>query len=220
MTAIVDLTMPIDDHFRWKTDRRTLDGSPLTETFQITWLGMVVHSFTHIDSPRHIDAQGTTTSEMSLEATCGDAAVVDLSHVGANAAVDDEMLEGAGAHVVPGDIVLLRTDWDRKVSYETPEYWNASPYLTQEACDWLLRRRVRAVGYDFPQDFVLRKVMAGEAAVAEDFTTHHLLLRAGVIMIEYLINLAAIEGERTTIYALPLKLPASDGAPARVIAIN
>jgi kynurenine formamidase len=39
-----------------------------------------------------------------------------------------------------------------------------------------------------------------------------------VILIEYLCNLAALESERTQLFALPLKLPDADGAPARVIA--
>jgi kynurenine formamidase len=45
------------------------------------------------------------------------------------------------------------------------------------------------------------------------------LLRNGVIMIEYLCNLRRIPGDRTPLVALPLKIPDSDGAPARVIAL-
>ncbi len=39
-------------------------------------------------------------------------------------------------------------------------------------------------------------------------------------MIEYLCNTAALAGPRTFLCALPLKVPAADGAPARVIAIE
>jgi kynurenine formamidase len=46
------------------------------------------------------------------------------------------------------------------------------------------------------------------------------LLRNGIIMFEYLRNMVAIEGERTFFVGLPLKLPDSDGAPARAIAID
>ncbi len=220
MSSIVDLTMPIGEHFRWKTERKLLEGNPLTEIFQITWLGMVVHSFTHVDSPRHIDPDGSTTSDMGLEKICGDAAVVDLSDVVEDTAIGADHLETAGQHVRFGDIAIIRTDWDRKQSYESPDYWSKSPYITRSACDWLLAREVRAVGYDFPQDYILRKVMAGETAEADDFVTHNVLLRNGVIMIEYLINVGDIVGERTNLYTLPLKLPGADGAPARVIAVN
>ena len=39
-----------------------------------------------------------------------------------------------------------------------------------------------------------------------------------LIQIEYLCNLAALPGPRTTLFALPLKVLGADGAPARVIA--
>ena len=37
------------------------------DQFQVTYLGLVVHGFTHIDSPRHMVPQGPTTSEVGLE---------------------------------------------------------------------------------------------------------------------------------------------------------
>ena len=40
------------------------------------------------------------------------------------------------------------------------------------------------------------------------------------IQIEYLCNLGALQGPRTTLFALPLKVPGADGAPARVIAYD
>ena len=46
-----------------------------------------------------------------------------------------------------------------------------------------------------------------------------MLLRNGVILIEYVDNFGALTGDRTFIYALPLRLPDSDGSPARVIAV-
>jgi kynurenine formamidase len=115
-------------------------------------------------------------------------------------------------------LVILKTAWDTKVSYQTPEFWTTAPYMTREACEWLLAKRIRAIGYDFPQDYPIRGLLSGQQATIEDFVTHDVLLRNGVIMIEYLCNLSAVEGERATIFALPLKVPEADGAPARVIA--
>ena len=54
----------------------------------------------------------------------------------------------------------------------------------------------------------------------EEYVTHDLLLRNGVIMIEYLQNMAALRGPHTELYALPLKIPEADGTPARAIAIE
>ena len=44
--------------------------------------------------------------------------------------------------------------------------------------------------------------------------------RAGVTLIEYLVNTSALKGPRTLLCAAPLKIPGADGAPARVFAIE
>jgi kynurenine formamidase len=92
--------------------------------------------------------------------------------------------------------------------------------MTRAACEWLLDRKIKALGVDFPQDYPIRGLLTGQKAPMSEFVTHDVLLRAGVILIEYLCNLAALESERTTLFALPLKLPGADGAPARVIAVQ
>ena len=54
----------------------------------------------------------------------------------------------------------------------------------------------------------------------EENVTHLVLLCNGVIMFEYLCNMMAIESERTFFVGLALKIPDSDGAPARAVAIE
>jgi kynurenine formamidase len=60
----------------------------------------------------------------------------------------------------------------------------------------------------------------GEVAPLEEFVTHDVLLRNGVVLIEYLCNTAEIKSSRVQLYALPLKILNSDGAPTRVIAVE
>ncbi len=63
-------------------------------------------------------------------------------------------------------------------------------------------------------------MLTGKKPPLTDFVTHDVLLRSGIIMIEYLCNLASVKGSRVELFALPLKIPESDGAPARVIALE
>src|SRR5687767_10458317 len=79
MPRIIDLSMAIEDHFRWPVERRLNSDHAQGDLFQATWLGWPVHGFTHMDSPRHFFADRRTTSDVPLEATVGDAAVVDLT---------------------------------------------------------------------------------------------------------------------------------------------
>ena len=72
--------------------------------------------------------------------------MVNLSHLGAGDAVTAEDLEKYGKHVKAGDIVLLRTDWPLKCDIATRDFWGKAPYTTQDACDWLVKRKVKTVG--------------------------------------------------------------------------
>jgi arylformamidase len=217
---IIDLTVPIEPHFRWPMERSLKADFAEGDDFQITWLGLVVHGFTHIDSPRHFVPDGKTSSDVPLEATVGDAAIVDLSDVEPLQAIDAARLASRAGHVRAGDMVLLRTRWDERRNLHTREFWTDSPYLTRDACEWLLDRGIKALVPDFPQDYPIRGLLDGTRAAKSDFVSHDVLLRNGVILIEYTCNHGRLPRDRTTIYALPLRLPDSDGCPARVIAVE
>ena len=220
MPRIVDLSMPIADHFRWKIERSQSGDLAAGDPFQSTRISLPVHAFTHMDAGRHILAEGPTTDEIPLERTVGDCAVVDLSAILPNAAIEAERIAAAGAHVRTGDIVLLTTGWDRTHSPQTPQFWSEAPFMSKGACQWLLEKAPTAVAFDFPQDYPIRLLLQDEQRPFEEFVTHHILLREGVTLIEYLCNTSQLERERTFLCALPLKVPAADGAPARVIAIE
>ena len=220
MTQIVDLTMPISNHFRWSVDRQLKSDFDKGSAFQVTWVGWAVHGFTHIDAPRHIDPTGHTTSDISLDQIVGNAAIVDLTGTEPNSPITEAQIRNASAHITSGDIVLLKTCWDVVVSPMTPEFWTTAPYMTRPACEWLLSRDIKAIGFDFPQDYPIRKLLKDEVAPMSEFVTHDVLLRHGVIMIEYLCNLQQLTTSHTQFYALPLKILDSDGAPARAIAVQ
>ena len=86
---------------------------------------------------------------------------------------------------------------------------------------WLRERGIKAVGFDFPQDYCIRFFITGEARPPlPEHVTHYHLLKQGVIMFEYLRNMGALRQARNQVIALPIRIPDSDGAPARVIAME
>jgi arylformamidase len=220
MTRIIDLSMAIEEHFRWPVERRVSGSHAQGDVFEATWVGFTVHGFSHMDAPRHCVPGGPTTEQIPLERTIGDAAVVDLTPVQPNEAITEERLAAAAGHVRPDDIVVMRSCWEQQRSPRTPAFWTEAPYMTREASEWLLERRPRAVAFDFPQDFAIRLLLKGERRPLAENVTHDVLLRNGVILMEYLSNTAALTGQRTFLCCLPLKVPGSDGAPARIIAIE
>jgi len=217
MPRVIDLSYPIAEHFRWQVERRRTSTFEEGAAFEVTRVGFPVHAFTHIDAPRHMVPGGPTTSDFDLDSLVGLAVIVDLSQVQENEPITAEMLEPAPLRA--GAMALLRTDWDRRYSLDEPEFWSRAPYLTREACEWLLARRPSAVGFDFPQDEPIRGLLDGRRAPMSEFVSHDVLLRAGIPLIEYLRNLGEIEGPAVQVCALPLKILDADGAPARVAAI-
>jgi arylformamidase len=217
---IVDLTYPIEDHFRWKVQRELAAAFERNDDFQITRIGFPVHGFTHIDAPRHMLPDGPTTSDFRLESLLREAAIIDLTGIAENTAISTESLAAAGAHVRTGDMILLKTAWDGRFSLSAAEFWTRAPYLTREACEWLARHEPAVVGFDFPQDRPIRALLDGGKPAMAEFVSHDVILRRGVPLIEYLCNLGAVSAARAEICALPLKILGADGAPARVIAIE
>ena len=221
MPRVIDLSTTIaPGHFRWQGEQR-LHRTHAQGHSQVTWLSGSVHAFTHMDAPRHFDPAGITTDAVPLDQVIGSAAVVDVRAAGANAPITEALVRAQGAHVRAGDIVLLRAGWDRVEDIATPGFWAHAPWVTAEAAEWLRARGVKAVGFDFPQDRCIRNAIVGlPDGAAEEYVTHQVLLKRGVILIEYLANLLEIPGERSFVVCAPLKLAGSDGAPARVLALE
>ena len=218
-TRIVDLTIPLKEHFRWPFERGRRGDLKNGDVFEVDWFRTSVHAFTHMDSQTHIMPNGFSSADMALERSVGDAAVVDLSVIAPNTPVDADVLARRAAHVRTGDIVVMKSGWDRVHSPFTPEFWTEAPHVTREGAEWLLARKVATVAFDFPQDWVIRLLAQGEPPkpLAEN-VTHDVLLKNGVVLIEYLVNTIALRGPRTYFCALPLKILESDGSPIRAIA--
>ncbi len=219
MRRVVDLTYPMESHFRWTFERSLAASFEDGDGFQVTQITLRTHGFTHIDAPRHMLPAGPTTSDFDLNELVGEAAIVDLSGSANNSAISEVELTAAGGHVREGDIVFLKTAWDERFSLGQKEFWTEAPYLTRGACEWLLTKRPAVVGYDFPQDRPIRDLLDGVHKPIDEFVSHDVILRRGIPMIEYLCNLGEITTPRVEVCALPLKVLDADGAPTRVAAV-
>jgi kynurenine formamidase len=83
----------------------------------------------------------------------------------------------------------------------------------------LAEKRPKAVGCDFPQDYVIRELGKREPEI-EEFIVHRVLLSRGILNIEYLTNLKRIKRKRVRFLAVPLKLKGVEGSPVRAVAIE
>ena len=219
---IVDLSFPIRPHFRWKVAPEQVATHAKGDPLQSTVVTISCHAYTHVDAPLHFLRDGRDIAAMPIDQWIGDAAVVDLSHLGANGEVSAEELERRGGHIRRGDIALLRTNWPRRTSVDSPRFWQEAPFTGPSGCKWLVDRGVKAVGYDYPPDHCIRDTIATPRRKPErdEYTTHAIFFPAGITVIEYLTNLDKIGAPRCRFVALPLALEGADGSPVRAVAMT
>lgn len=193
--------------------------------FHSTDVTMSAHAFTHVDAPWHVRDDGQAIGDLALGRLWGQAAVIDVSDMGSNAAIDAGHLERRSGDLRGAGIILLRSNHETRYPAAGKEYWTEAPYVTQSGATWLLGSGAKAVGFDFPQDRAIRSDYADgfephPDGIAADWPCHHILARAGVIQIEYLANLAALTASPVLFFAFPIKIAASDGAPVRAVALQ
>jgi kynurenine formamidase len=215
---LIDLSLTIQPHWRWNIEQKHILAHSAGDPYQATVLTLPMHAFTHVDTPLHIKPSEITIDEVPLESLIGNAIIFDLSYVDANQKIDRSDLEKVGGHLEKGDIILLKTAWDQRRNPMSREYWSEAPYVGEQAAIWLAKQPIKAVGFDFPQDYAIREIPQRHPR-PEEMPTHHYILRKGIYLIEYLCNLHQITKQRFTFFAVPLKVCNAEGAPARSLAM-
>src|SRR5690554_2952447 len=221
---IVDLSYTVEPHWRpvWKNGLAVREDFSQGDDFRATTLTMECHCFTHVDGSLHFVPGGTTVDQFPAEKRIGKGVIIDLAEVGPNQPVTADLLDKHASFVQEGDMVLLNTLWYKKRSHTTKEFWTEAPYMETDACHWLVERKVKAVGYDFPPDYCIRYPYLNppKKAKAEEAVTHDIILREEILIIEYLTNLGELRNRVVDLYVLPLKVKGAEGMPCRVVAIE
>ncbi len=243
MARVIDCSMIVSNKTwrgGWKVDistekKQTVEIEGVKVKHQSSIIHMGAHAGTHIDSPLHVIEGGPTMDEIPIDRCFGEAAVVDLTDKGELEPITAEDMEKRGKHVKEGDIVLLKTGWmDKNAGGNTErmeglpanmDYWKKGPYPVKSMAEWMVKKRVRAVGYDCPNESNQHSKIEyglthlGSPTKSEESHVHRIILSHGIMQIEYLCNLTAIKKERVKFFAVPLKLK-TEGSPVRAFAIE
>ena len=217
MGKLIDLSIPVR-HGDGRLGEEVSFTTPYTYE-NCNWQGssfaMFCHYATHVDAPNHFIEGAKGIDQAPLNRLMGAAALLALDDHGRGAAITAETLEARGKHVRAGDIAILRTQWSDK-EWGNDAFWREGPYLDLSGADWLVGRGIKAIVYDFAEEYAVRK----PGFRGEECVVHHRILGEEIYNIEYVHNLGLITQKRLTIVALPLKLVGLDGAPARVVAVE
>jgi len=216
---LIDLCVPIAEHWRYPFKRYLASAFENGAKWQITEFVMRSHWFSHMDFPRHTGAQYPDSEEFPLEAYNGPASLIDVSRT---EGVKDYGFTAEDVKRAVGErklnkILLIRSKWNLECDWNTKDFWVHAPYLTEEAYNYLNTLGLTAVGFDFPQDYTIRELIF-RPVPPEEQLSHAILLRNNVLLLEYLTNFDKIPVDDFELYCLPLKLQHIDGCPVRCIA--
>jgi kynurenine formamidase len=185
------------------------------------------HGGTHLDAPVHFAEGKWTTDQIPLDRLVGDAVVVDVQSAADSSAdyrIDLKSLEAwerkHGA-ISAGVIVLFRTGWSRHWADRARYLGTARtgppavaelhfPGIDSAAANWLVERRVGAVGIDTPS------IDYGQTST---YPTHQLLFAANIPAFENVANLDSLPARGSYVVALPMKIKGGSGGPLRVVAL-
>lgn len=189
------------------------------------FLQLSTQCFTHIESKAHVFDGGRTLDDVPLEWFINDGIVIDMMHKQAGEGVTANDLEAANPDVREGDTIIIRTGWTDKC-FATREFWANIVHLTEDAADWIISKKPRALMQDFHTDVPpLRECeccgnLGPIRRTGGRQPNHPKLLGTDMLLIEWCTNLGAITKKRVQVIALPLKIKDTEGAPARVIVVE
>lgn len=184
--------------------------------WQASKIEMLLHTGSHVDFTKHVQADGETAVDVALDRVCGEAVVVDLSFAEPNHEISVADMEKYCPPIDKGDIVLVRTDWTTKHWGNFPTYYMESPWCSAAAAQWLVDRGAKAIGFDCFSEYCARL----PDFTSEDFIIHKVILENGSILMQQMTNLNALPTDRRfTFFAPFVKIRGAEGSPARFFAL-
>jgi arylformamidase len=163
---------------------------------------MESHLGTHVEAPSHYVVGGKDLAGMPLDTFLGEGVVLRCSLDEPGQPIGPQQLQSADqGRVKPGDIVLLSC---------FPQSEDRRSYLSPEGAMWLFEKKAKMIGFDNS----LREDPPGKT------TTHEILLKNDVPLIENLTNLDKVTEPRVLVIALPLFIDGLDSSPVRAIAVE
>lgn len=178
--------------------------------FEITEFRFHASMGTYLDAPYHRFKEKRAIGDLRLDEVILDGVLVDArgsrerqAWAGRNAASGREAIGGVD---VRGKAVLFHFGWDK--FWETPQY-EAFPFLAREVVEWLIVGGAKLIGVD---------TLNIDDTRDPERPAHTRLLENDILIVENLMNLAALYGKEFRFFAVPLKARGAAAIPVRAFA--
>jgi len=172
-------------------------------TFQIAAYELGGNTGTYLDAPFHRHRGGPDLAELSLERLADlPGAVVIALHEGP---IGPDTFGGVD---LAGKAVLVRTDWADRWGGEG--YFRSGPFLTADACRFLVRSQAALVGIDSANIDNMGDPQR---------PAHTILLAAGIPIVEHLRALDHLPRAGFRFFAVPPAIVGGTSFPVRAFAV-
>jgi arylformamidase len=178
------------------------------EGYQEIRIDCSTHTGTHIDCGYHILASGLNVISTPLNCFYGNGVVADCRRLKPGGFISKEYLQSIEMDIIPSDFLLIHTGWSQY--WGSDEYFSHFPVLDEEAANYLASFNLKGIGSD---------TISFDLPDSRELPVHHILLSAGLILVENLVNLESLPKNNFTFSCLPLKISNGDGSPVRAVGI-
>ena len=185
-------------------------ASKKSDGYNLELIFLSSHSGTHVDAPYHFIDKGFTIDRIPLRRLVSEAILCRLKKGSDESITKKDILEFEAKYgkIKSGDSLIFETGWYHNLAQK--DYFTKNPGLSENAAKYLAQRKVGLVGIDSPN------IDPGKDS---KFSSHHILLKKGILILENLCNLEKIKKNRFKLIVLPLKLKGATGSPVRAIAL-
>ena len=213
--GIADLTMTIS------SDMDAFPGSPSPQFirwadmkkdgYNMELVFMSSHTGTHMDAPIHFSKNGASIDAIPPSRLVCSASLIRVKSKANGVITKRDIISYESKHgrLAPRKAVIFATDWSAQIRRKKG-YFECNPGISADAAAHLILRKISIVGIDSPSI---------DAGNAHSYPAHHSLCRAGIPIVENLVNLDRITEETFTIVVMPIKLRGATGSPVRAMAL-
>jgi arylformamidase len=206
---IIDLTYPLENGMPLFPGTRVPRFEQLHTVAADGWaeksLTITSHIGTHMDAPAHILAGAKTLDQLPVDHFTGPAAMIDIPE--GTSQISQNLLEQFRVQLEAAEFIVLRSGWGKFWGME--KYLSDFPVLEQPAATYLAGMNLKGIAID---------MISVDPVKSTNLPVHHILLGAGMVIVENLAYLDKIVVSRFDFTALPLSHRDADGSPVRAIA--
>ena len=209
----LDLTLTISEsipNFPGSPSPQFIPWSSINEEgFNLELLFLSTHTGTHIDAPYHFAKKGIKIHQIPINRLVRNAILIKIKKFKDQAITKKDLInfERKNGEILSSSSIIFFTDWQKNLKKNF--YFENNPGLSKSAANYLVSKKINLVGIDSPSI---------DLGMDSSFTSHKILAKNGILIVENLSNLEKIPKLEFNLVVLPIKLKNATGSPVRAIA--